>query len=821
MALINATLLAGLALAAVPVVLHLLMRAKPKRIEFPALRLLRTRQTANSRRMRLRHILLLILRTAVIAVAVLALTRPSLPAAQYGLRWYEWMALAAVVAAAFGVYGRLAQRVSQSERADHLRREKLGRLRAFVLVGALFALLPVVALPWGLRVRGEVTGPSNPLAENTPVAAAFVFDNSLSMTYKLEGRTRLELATQTALQHLTILPQGSRVAVMTAAPEAEVVFQADLAGVKSRVEDLEADPVVRPMNAVLRSVIDAQIRDREQVVAQLGTGDAYSREIYLFTDLSVAGWQDPDESGIHDLLAQHDWLQVYLIDLSVTKPINVSLSQLRLDRQTTGEGQPANVSVTVAATSGASRELTLEVFTIDQNDNEIAGGGGAARRSMLLSDAASEITFPVQAAARAKFQRGFIRLVSPDPLPFDDVRYFCFAVAPVPKVLLVADRPEDSRYLLNAMQPEFMERLGIRRYDCRSVRAAEFRTERPENYDIVCLVNWQRPEPDVWSDLLRYVQAGGSLLVTTGGEKTIQADAWRTPEAAELLPGLPVVKVPFRGSPGQLSMAADSHPIVRTFQEDQDALTELTRALFDLCWTFDLNNETQTLMTFNDRTRRPALMERRVGSGRVLMFSSAVDNLQKGGAQWNEGFVIDNWAFLMFVDECLQYLLGTADSTYNFTAGRPVEVRVSAKQRFHRYVVERPKYRLTEGLLEFDESSVLLTDVDNAGHYRLRSTDDGSTFRSEFSANTADDESDLTVTEDVVLDELFGKDRYSRVTDPAQLQRAVNVGRLGVEVFPVLLGLLILLFCAEHLMANFFYDEVPENTTIAGTVGGT
>ena len=30
-----------------------------------------------------------------------------------------------------------------------------------------------------------------------------------------------------------------------------------------------------------------------------------------------------------------------------------------------------------------------------------------------------------------------------------------------------------------------------------------------------------------------------------------------------------------------------------------------------------------------------------------------------------------------------------------------------------------------------------------------------------------------------------------------------------MEVFPVLMGLLIVLFCSEHLMANFFYDEEP------------
>jgi len=45
----------------------------------------------------------------------------------------------------------------------------------------------------------------------------------------------------------------------------------------------------------------------------------------------------------------------------------------------------------------------------------------------------------------------------------------------------------------------------------------------------------------------------------------------------------------------------------------------------------------------------------------------------------------------------------------------------------------------------------------------------------------------------------------------------VRVGRLGVEIFPVLMGLLVLLFCAEHLMANFFYDEQPKANGLVNT----
>jgi len=71
-------LLAGTALVAVPVILHLMMRRKPVKHAFPALRFLRERAVANRRRLRLNHLLLLLLRMAAIALIALALARPTL-----------------------------------------------------------------------------------------------------------------------------------------------------------------------------------------------------------------------------------------------------------------------------------------------------------------------------------------------------------------------------------------------------------------------------------------------------------------------------------------------------------------------------------------------------------------------------------------------------------------------------------------------------------------------------------------------------------------------------------------------------------------------
>lgn len=77
MSFLNLGLLAGTALVAVPILLHLLLRRRPRRVEFPAVQFVHPRQVPQKRRLRIRHWLLLALRCGVIGLLSLALARPS------------------------------------------------------------------------------------------------------------------------------------------------------------------------------------------------------------------------------------------------------------------------------------------------------------------------------------------------------------------------------------------------------------------------------------------------------------------------------------------------------------------------------------------------------------------------------------------------------------------------------------------------------------------------------------------------------------------------------------------------------------------------
>ena len=124
-------LLAGTALVAVPVVLHLIMRRKPVKHDFPALRFLTERAVANRRRLRLNHLLLLLLRMAALALLALALARPT-------LRGAGWLADAEGPVAAVFVFDTAPRMLLREANRTRL-------AQAAEMARVLFAKLPATS----------------------------------------------------------------------------------------------------------------------------------------------------------------------------------------------------------------------------------------------------------------------------------------------------------------------------------------------------------------------------------------------------------------------------------------------------------------------------------------------------------------------------------------------------------------------------------------------------------------------------------------------------------------------------------------------------
>ena len=158
-------------------------------------------------------------------------------------------------------------------------------------------LLLFVFWPYQRRIAAEIEAPAAELTEDLPIAAVFVFDTSLSMDYRFEGKTRLEQAQKIATDYLSKLPTASRVAVGGTKADDPFAFREDLTVARGDVQSLRTSAVSVPINQRVRQALRAQEQDygrtldAQTAVPAENRQDQFLREIYIFTDLSESAWR--------------------------------------------------------------------------------------------------------------------------------------------------------------------------------------------------------------------------------------------------------------------------------------------------------------------------------------------------------------------------------------------------------------------------------------------------------------------------------------------------------------------------------------------------
>ncbi len=827
MSLIHPALIYAAGLAVIPVILHFLLRAKPKKLVFPALRLIQMRRRQSVRRMRLRHVWLLLLRMLVIVGLVIAAARPSLPEADYEFNKRELLTLFAIVAAAIGMYIGL----TLSWRKKRLSQQTLAYRRTLLRGGLGSGMAVLIALlfawPYVNRLRAEISAPAQEVRSDLPVAAVFLFDTSLSMQYQQEGKTRLDQAKAFALQHLESLPARSRIAVGDSGGgasgergSASIVFQADLVGAKSKIQSLALQPVSLPLNDRLRAALSLQEQDQgrtlneQQSAPQDARRDRFIREIYLFTDLASTAWRLSGAALLKEEIDKRPWVSVYIIDVGESQPKDVGITDVTLSRQSVSEGGTLTVDAALTSIGFEEAEKTVELWMLGRDGKLIKHGqkpvklGGAAGARVQISVA--NLQGPVQ--------HGELRLLSSDPLPMNDVRHFTVEVKPPPKVLLVSPSAAVGDYLKEALAPPGLVLAKKARYEVDDIRPSKLPHTKLGEYSVVVLNSVPAPSDTVWKSLHKYVVGGGGLAVFLGsaalGEAVgVDPVSYNCDSAKQLLPAHLDAALSFK-TPVVLDLKNLNHPALKKLDEFGGA-GELATVDIRRYWKVTSFDGANVLVPYSDPEARPALIERRVGAGRVAMLTTAAD--LRG---WNE--LPHSWAFVVFADQLMQYLSGRNEATHNVLAGEDVVLRVDSEPPLTRYLLRKPSGQQLQEPIAAGTTSFAIRATDQLGHYDVLSADPQSKFAgSGFSVNASPSECDFRRLTDADLPQFFGENdksgrkRYSVVRDIKDLQRVVATGRLGEEIYPLLLLAALLCFCGEHLVANWFYAEEGKTATAA------
>ena len=245
--------------------------------------------------------------------------------------------------------------------------------------------------------------------------------------------------------------------------------------------------------------------------------------------------------------------------------------------------------------------------------------------------------------------QGVVR-IAPDALPTDDAFYFVVSPGQVVSVLVVGNgrgANESNLFLTRALD------IGSEpAFDVQVTTVGQMTASDLDGRQVVILNDTEPPSGATGRALTEFVQSGGGLLVVSGERST-----WPS-GAPDLLPGRVSSPIERDGRGGALGFVDYSHPVFEVFSAPRSG--DVTTARFFRYRPVDPLPDASVLARFDDGS--PALIERQIGNGTVLLWASTVDRF------WND--LATKAVYLPFMHRVIEHLADYAPPSPWYSAGQ-------------------------------------------------------------------------------------------------------------------------------------------------------
>jgi hypothetical protein len=409
------------------------------------------------------------------------------------------------------------------------------------------------------------------------------------------------------------------------------------------------------------------------------------RDVILISDFQRGGWRG--EEGAR--LPQGSVLTPVPVTGSEDQA-NVSVNAVSLARSTFSDQE--RVAVTAGLTNRSDVAVTASSVTL-----EIDGIKHGTQPLQLEPGASTSVTFdPV--IVRTRNMRGTVT-VADDALVTDNA--FHFVVSPSEPVrIAVGDRGsrESGLFLSRALAIGESPRFET------VTRQADALSDADLQRSAVVILHDVTVAAPLARRLKSFVERGGGLFVATGPRAGWPADV-------DLLPGsIGNPQDRRRGEAARVSALEYSHPIFEPFRAPRSGnfSTVPVYGYRRIVATPDA----QVLATFDGTD--PAVLERRVGSGRVVLWASTLDSA------WSE--LPTRGVFLPFIHQSMRHLSQYTEPRPWLTVGQVLDASSAPlpKADAARRVVLTPSGRRVP--LQDEESDVM--ELTEQGFYELRGPND-------------------------------------------------------------------------------------------------
>jgi len=781
-AFLNASMMIGGLLIAVPFLIHLAMRRKPTVELFPALRFVRKKQVTNKRTLRFKQWLLLLLRSLLLAILVFALAGPSADRLVAG----NWVIIGTVslliLLVAVVLIAAVAEQVSRS---------------MVVLITIVLLLLTGFD---GLFVYSTLTNDESVLVgdEDAAVAAVLIFDNSPRMGYQQNDQTRLAAGQFIGDWLVRQLPNDSQIAVIDLAAPPHV-FSQDINSAVHAIEQLQITYTPELLQTAIRSALEL-----------ISTSELTRHEVYLFTDLAKSAWETIPESLSVALRAAD--VELFLVDVGLEQPDNVALGIAKLSGAVLTQHGSIDLIVNVQSIGHATqRTVTLKLENPDPTLPVITDGELQTPTTTKLAEqvvvfpaadvpTAQVLSFSLSGLAPGE-HHGSLTLTGVDGLAIDDVRYFTVSVRPAWNILVVAPPDVPTRFFTEAIAPASERQMGHSPYRVKIVRNHNLISEELAAYTGVVFIDPAPLPKDLQQQLSEYVASGGSLGLFLGHNMELStANAH-----ADLIGG--TLTRQWRADTGNfLEIRDGQHRSLRSFQTMPSSVPWAQFPIMRYWHLENLGVQTQTVMQFS-QTRHPALTQRNHGKGIVLTLLTPISEPAQiaGRTSWNELVSgDDNWPYFLLINGIAETLVSTGESRFNYLAGETVHISNSTTTYPDRYQLFTPDADVQDTRVLAETIQIPFTQ--RPGAYRLKGIQDGPIVRG-FSVNVPEQYSDLERLTPAALQRHLNGIDFQVARSRHEIEFGVRQRRVGQEFYPLLLILFATVFFLEHLMCNRFYGQ--------------
>lgn len=463
------------------------------------------------------------------------------------------------------------------------------------------------------------------LLDVDPQSAVILLDLSMSMQY---GDT-FERAKNEALDILGDMTSGDEVGLIGFSDRSELVreLDTDIDSVRSAITEIEQAGF-----GATRYMPNLRLAD------QLLEGSRYeNRAVYLISDFQEAGIQDINQGW-----KLSPGVAFTGIDVGEEESSNLVLTDVRSPEQLLEDATEQQILARVRTTGTlylAQGEVSLSI-----------DGQMVDRVQVDLGERSEEVVNFTAEFDLEGTHEGEVR-ISGDDFSVDNSYFFTVDVLPKIRVLLVngeasenwfddeghwfglaVSSTEESPFQLDTIEPAALSAAVLRQND------------------VVALLNVGDLSSSQAVAISNYVQNGGALLVAPGDR--VNQELYNR-QFGDISPAI-LQNLDLLSRDDYLVIADFDrrHPILRPLDTDWSAR-------FQGHWSMLPHEEADVLMQFDNT--EPALVERKVGDGSVMLFASAMD------LEWNN--LPLQGLFLPFVHQTLRHLVQPETKQRSYQVG--------------------------------------------------------------------------------------------------------------------------------------------------------